>query len=133
MKAVHRELYQELTPETLHCLQFFFCTAHVLTLVLGDIIEQIACFHDALDVAKSVIHSHKGHTLVHTVFKRVRKDPTYITRQKGVMHLVTAFPTRYSCSACARCFLGTISLRALRAVFLSYALRSSTPFLGFKQ
>ena len=28
------------------------------------------------------------------MFECVRKDPTYITRQKGVMHLVTASPTR---------------------------------------
>ena len=95
MKAVHKELYQELTPETLHCLLCFFCTAHVLSLLLGDIFEQIAYFHDALDLAKKVVHFHKQHTLVHTLFERVRKDPTYITRQKGVMHLVTASPTRW--------------------------------------
>ena len=69
MKAVHKELYQELTPETLHCL-LCFC-------------------------AKKVVHFHKQHTLVHTLFGRVRKDPTCITRQKGVMHLVTASPTRW--------------------------------------
>ena len=51
MKAVLKELYQELTPETLHCLLFFFCTAHVPSLLLGDIFEQIAYFHDALDLA----------------------------------------------------------------------------------
>ena len=51
MKAVHKELYQELlTPETLHCVLCFFSTAHVLSLLLGDIFEQIAYFHDALDL-----------------------------------------------------------------------------------
>ena len=94
MKAVHKELYQELTPETLKCLLFFFCSARILSLLLGDIFEQIAYFHDALDLAKKVVHLHKQHTLVHAPFERVRKDPTYITRQKGVMHLVTTSPTR---------------------------------------
>ena len=94
-KAVHKELYQELTPETLHCLLCFFCTAHVLTLLLGDIFEQITYFIDALNLAKKVVHFHKQHTLVDTVFERVRKDHTYVTRQKGVMHLVTASTTRW--------------------------------------
>ena len=69
MKAVHKELYQELTPETLHCLLCFFCTAHVLSLLLGDFLEQIAYFYDALDLAKKGVHFHKQHTLVHTVFE----------------------------------------------------------------
>ena len=88
---MQKELYQELTPKTLQCLMRFLCTACVLDLLLGDIFEQIAYFHDALDLAKKVVHFHKEHTLVHNLFERVRKDPTYITRQIGVMHLVTAW------------------------------------------
>ena len=42
MKAAPKELYQELTPETLQCLLCFLCIAHVLSLLLRDIFEWIA-------------------------------------------------------------------------------------------
>ena len=74
---------------------FFFCTAHVPSLLLEDFFEHIAYFRDAVDLATKVVHFHKQHTLVHIVFERVPKDPTYITRQKWVIHLVTASPTRW--------------------------------------